>query len=301
MTIIPEEETIAVVNNKKISLAEFQGQLQLFQKKYRKFSSGDVQLKKLKKVVIKQLIENELIKQEAARKGIRVSDDEVESKVVTSLTPYAGAEMETFLQRNNVSKEEWIKQLRNFMVHKKLIEKEVLEKISITKREIETYKKDHRQDIIREKAFHVRNITLPTMDEAKTILFRLKRGGDFIRMIRENSISPDKAADGDLGYIQKGDLPPEMESAIFKLGFRNGRSPISEIVQSQDGFHLFVLLRYRNSTSLARLSQRDAKRIIKEIFIKQKSAESYSGWMTELKKRATVSIDQAMLASEEGF
>ncbi len=301
MTIIPEEETIAVVNNKKISLAEFQTSLQLFQKKYKKFSSGESQLKQLKDVVIKQLIEQELIRQEAARKGIKILEEELDSQVATSLTPYAGAEVEMFLQQREVSKEEWTEQLRDFLVQKKLIEKEVLEKIPITKREIETYRKEHRQDIVREKAYHVRNITLSTKKEAKKILRKLRSGQKFVNLIREHSISPDRAADGDLGYIQEGNLPPELEAAVFKLGFRSGRSPISGITQSQDGFHILVLLRYRSQTRLRQLGQRDAKALIKEIFIKQKRNKFYKDWMKGLKEKATISVDQAMLASEEGF
>jgi parvulin-like peptidyl-prolyl isomerase len=301
LTIIPEKETIAVVNNKKLSLAEFQKQLQLFQKKYRKFTTGDSHLKMIKAVVIKRLIDHELIKQEAARKGIGVSNEELESKAASLLNPYVGSDTESLLLQNEISRKDWKKWFKDFLLQKKIVEKEVLQKIPVTKREIDGYRKKHKQDIIFKKAYHVRNITLSTKDEAKAVLLQLERGKTFIDLVRKYSTSPDRTRDGDLGYIQRGDLPPELESAIFKSGFRSGESHISGIIQSQDGFHILIILGHRGQVRLRHLNQNEAKKIIKKIFIRQKSEQFYANWVKQLRAKATISIDQAMLASEEGF
>ena len=89
--IIPENETIAVVNNKKISLSKFQRRLQRFLLNYRPLlSANEERLNTIKEIVVHQLIEEELMLQEASRKGIRVSQEELETKEVEAITPFQG-------------------------------------------------------------------------------------------------------------------------------------------------------------------------------------------------------------------
>ena len=85
--IIPEEETIAVINNRKINLAEFQARLHSFLQHYRELIKTDEELlEEIKIIVINQLIDEELINQEASRKGIQVSEEELESIIAESMS-----------------------------------------------------------------------------------------------------------------------------------------------------------------------------------------------------------------------
>jgi hypothetical protein len=59
--IIPANETLAVVNNKRISLAQFQRRLNLFLKQYGQLLITDEkQLARIKDIVINRMIEEEL-------------------------------------------------------------------------------------------------------------------------------------------------------------------------------------------------------------------------------------------------
>jgi len=299
--IISEVESIAVVNNKKIQLTRFQNQLQLFLRQYGQFVADGDSLQQVKEAVINQIIEHELIVQEAARKGIKISGEELESQTTESFTPYEDANFEPFLAENHLTREVWTERFHFFLLRKKLVQKEVVDQIPVTKREIQSYLKKHKKDNIRGRAYHVSNITLSTRDAAEAVLLELKRGRKFVSLVRKLSISPDKDVDGDLGYIQRGELPEELESAVFDLGFNKGRKPISKIIHSQDGFHILKLRRYRKPIRLSQLSQREAKALVKQILIEQKQQEAYLKWLAKLRQKASISIDQAVLASEEGF
>jgi parvulin-like peptidyl-prolyl isomerase len=298
-SIVPEEETIAIVNNKKISLAAFHAKLHSVLNRYRQLILTDEkQLSEIKEIVIEQLVDEELLNQEASRKGIRVSDEEMEPIVAESLTPYEGAGFDTQLKKINMTKTEWKERLRKQLLVRKLIEEEVIRKIPITKREIRSYYQKHQRELVIPEGFKIRNITLSSNEEASAIRSQIRRGKNFIKLIREHSISPDKARDGDLGYIERGDLPLEMERVIFKLGFRKFRSSLSQPIHSQDGYHIFRLEKYRRKR---RLSLSAAKSRIKKILIEQKEDEYYARWLEKLKKNATISIDREMLNREEGF
>ena len=67
-----------------------------------------------------------------------------------------------------------------------------------------------------EEEIHARHILLPTEDEAKAALARVKAGEDFAKVATE--LSKDPAGDGgDLGWFTKDRMVPEFADAAFKL------------------------------------------------------------------------------------
>ncbi len=297
--IIPEEETIATVNNKKISLALFHAQLYSFLNHYRNLVITDEkELVAVKEIVINQLIDEELIAQEAARKGIRVLEEEINAIVAESSTPYEGTIFKGNIKEGSLSETEWKNKLQQHLIQKKLVQTEVIDKIPITKREIQSYYQKHKTELVIPSAIKVRNITLSTEEEAKAIRSKLLQGKDFVTLVRKHSISPDRDVDGDLGYIKKGDLPVEMESAIFSKKYPKFKRRITDVIHSQDGFHVLRLEKYRRNQ---RLSLANAKSRIKHLLIEQKWDEYYNRWLNSLREKATISIDQAMLSREQGF
>ena len=298
-SIITEEDFIAVVNNKKIPLSLFQSELNAFLQKYRKMIySDEKQLTTIKKLVIKQLIQNELIIQEANRKGIKVTPEELINITAESLAPYQTTSLSRVLKGGNFTENEWQDKLAKKLLIDKLIRQEVIEKIVVTKREIRSYYKNNKSEFNIPSAYRVRNITLSTQKEAETILTKIKKGHNFVSLVREYSISPDKSNDGDLSYIEKGDLPPELQKEIYKLGFKKYRKQISTVTESQDGYHIFKLLDYRKKRTL---SQSKATSMVKEKLIHLKHDEAFRLWISKLKQNAKIDIDEEMLNAEQGY
>jgi parvulin-like peptidyl-prolyl isomerase len=298
-TVIQENDTIAIVNNKRISLTTFQRRLSAFLKQYGYLAiDGRQQLTKVKEIVMNQLVDEELMTQEASRRGIRFSAAEVETELQKSLSENPYDTLRFHLNDTGEGEEEWILRLRQHLLFRKLIWQEVLEKIPITKREISSYYDDHRQDFIVPPSIRVRNITLTTQAEAVAIRSMLQRGVDFSQLVREHSISPDKNSDGDLGYITRGELPLEMETEIFPPDVRRRSQFISDIIRSQDGFHILKMEGYRHQTQM---TLDEARPLIKQILLEKKRDEAYQKWLLKLRQSASISIDQAMLTREEGF
>jgi peptidyl-prolyl cis-trans isomerase C len=80
---------------------------------------------------------------------------------------------------------------------------------------------------------HARHILVPTEDEAKKALARVKGGEDFAKVA--NEVSKDTGGDGgDLGWFTKDRMVPEFSDAAFKL--KEGE--ISDPVKTQFGWHV---------------------------------------------------------------
>lgn len=294
--LILEDETIAVVNSKKLHLKDFQKRLQVFIESYGiPIQKGDKKLSQIKDIVINQMIEEEVLIQEAARKGVMITEKELQSEVEAALSPYPQAGFERLLQQKGKSREEWVERLEFTLLTKKLINQEVTPNIPVTKREIRSYYKENRKSLIQPRAIRVMNLTISNQSEAKSLRKMIRRGKRFDDLVQKYSISPDRDAGGDLGFIERGELPLEMENAIFNLSWKNR---VSKVVHSQDGFHIFYYMKYRPQK---RLKLNAATPLIKEKLIKSKENEAYQAWLGQLKSRATIQIDQKMLQSEEGF
>src|ERR1700677_2587460 len=83
---------------------------------------------------------------------------------------------------------------------------------------------------------HARHILLPTEDEAKKALARVKGGEDFAKVATELSKDP-SGNGGDLGWFTKDRMVPEFSDAAFKL--KEGE--ISEPVKTQFGWHIIKI------------------------------------------------------------
>jgi peptidyl-prolyl cis-trans isomerase C len=90
---------------------------------------------------------------------------------------------------------------------------------------------------------HARHILLPTEDEAKAALARIKAGEDFAKVATE--LSKDPAGDGgDLGWFSKDRMVPEFADAAFKL--QPGQ--VSDPVKTQFGWHIIKVEEKRMRT-----------------------------------------------------
>ena len=84
-----------------------------------------------------------------------------------------------------------------------------------------------------QQEIHARHILLPTEDEAKKALARVKGGEDFAKVATELSKDP-SGEGGDLGWFTKDRMVPEFSEAAFKL--KEGE--ISDPVKTQFGWHI---------------------------------------------------------------
>ena len=87
-----------------------------------------------------------------------------------------------------------------------------------------------------QQEIHARHILLPTEEEAKKALARVKGGEDFAKVATELSKDP-SGNGGDLGWFTKDRMVPEFSDAAFKL--KEGE--ISDPVKTQFGWHIIKI------------------------------------------------------------
>ncbi len=124
--------------------------------------------------------------------------------------------------------------------------KDYTKKIEVTPKEIETYYQNDQEKFGQPKRVKVRHILIktdgkekdaldPAKKKAESIREEALKGKDFARLAKQYSEDPGtKDKGGDLGYIARGQVVPEFESAAFGLQVGG----ISAVVQTPFGFHI---------------------------------------------------------------
>jgi len=87
------------------------------------------------------------------------------------------------------------------------------------------------------------------LGNARRLFEQLRAGGNFTSLARQFSEAASAARGGDLGWIQEGQLPEELDAALAKM--RPGS--LSPPVRSLSGFHL-LLLRDERQSSLGEIT-----------------------------------------------
>ena len=110
-------------------------------------------------------------------------------------------------------------------------------KTAATDTEMRKLYDDSVKKVTPEKEVRARHILVETEEKAKEILQKLKAGGDFIALAKENSKDPGAATGGDLGYFTKAQMVPEFAEAAFKLE----KGQLSDPVKTQFGWHVIKI------------------------------------------------------------
>jgi parvulin-like peptidyl-prolyl isomerase len=112
---------------------------------------------------------------------------------------------------------------------------------------------------------HARHILVETEDEAKKVLERLQAGEDFSALAKELSKDTSNSENGgDLGWFPRGQMATEFEDAAFAL--EAGQT--SDVVQTSYGYHIINVL------------ERDANRALDETALEQKKSTALDDWLT---------------------
>jgi len=93
----------------------------------------------------------------------------------------------------------------------------------------------HRERYRKPEQVRVERIFTKQRDEADSARLRISRGEDFAKVAQSISRAPDAASGGQLGWVERGDLPSEFEGAIFRL--RAGE--MSPVITAEEGYLIF--------------------------------------------------------------
>ncbi|MBC7264690.1 MAG: peptidylprolyl isomerase [Chloroflexi bacterium] len=232
--------------------------------------------------VLDELIDNEIIRQEAARRQITVSPEEVQREIELQFgydanpptptpTPVTTAVAITPTPRPTetpVTREEFERRYQTTLAaiqkNTGLTESQFRALFEISLLTQKVREAIQSEVPTSEEQIHAYHILVETEEEAKVVLNRLQAGEDFAALAKELSKDTGSAEKGgDLGWFPKGVMVEPFEQAAFAL--QPGQ--ISEPVKSDFGYHIIKVV------------ERDPNRPLDPDMLETKQAEAWQKWL----------------------
>jgi peptidyl-prolyl cis-trans isomerase C len=170
---------------------------------------------------------------------------------------------------------------------RKLLAADALSGVEVTEAEVEQYYREHPDEFAAPETVTLRQILVPTSNEARDVRRRLGRDGkNFAVLAQTMSRAPEASAGGLMGTFSRGQLPPELERAAFALA----AGQISDVVSTPLGYHVLRL----DSRQPARASTlEEARPAIRTRLLETKSDRKMRDYGTGLLARAKVNHEAA--------
>jgi parvulin-like peptidyl-prolyl isomerase len=294
------DRIVAVVNNEVITLSEMNKAFEPYRERFAAGYRGEDQKKALdeaKASFLDRMVDNVLVEQEAKKTGIAVSDEEVEEALREIRAQHNLSEEDFFnlIAKEGMTPAEFKRSSREQLVRIKLIGRDIRSKVVVTEQEIGDYYAKHREEYEGKESVRIRQILLllPTgadsetkeklRAEAEAIHKQLLAGKPFEELCAKFSQGQGAEEGGDIGFIEKGTILPEVESAAFSLP--TGR--FSPVIESPVGFHIIQVTDRRGAGIKAIKNVRaEIKRKIENEKLEKKLEE----WLKELRKKSNVEI-----------
>ncbi|HUH67351.1 MAG TPA: peptidylprolyl isomerase, partial [Syntrophales bacterium] len=224
--------------------------------------------------------------------GISVSDAELSKAIAEIKESYAAdGGLDKVIAARNVDYGQWKQELKKRMILEKLIASEVNAKVQVREDEGRIYRREHRGPYAPERRVHVAQIVVREKEKADAILKRLMRGEDFGKVAREESIGPEAASGGELGFVSQGYMPEEIDAAIFSQ--KPGEA--GPVIRSPFGYHIFKII---EKEARARKGWDAIKEQVLADLRKKKEEQAYAEWLAILRSKAAIKINRDLLQKD---
>lgn len=244
--------------------------------------------KDLERSFLVQVIDRQLALAEADRLGVTVSPSEVESALQEYRRDYPAGAFEEMLRERGITLEPWRRELRQGLLMEKVVRQAAYAGVTVEEEEVAAYYREHQGDFDRPEQVRARQIVVGDEAEGQRILGLLRQGQSFAETARLHSLSPDGEQGGDLGFFARGEMPPEFDAVVFSLPV--GR--LSDLVQSEYGYHIFLVEERREALGLALDA---ARQEIRATLRAEKEELAHQQWLQQLRGRATIEVDWSLL------
>jgi len=249
------EEILVVVNGHIITRRVFQQAVeQGTAALYREFSGQelDSKLRTAREKTLQGLIDSYVLGDKAADLGVVISDDMMrlyveDVKKQNNFT--SDADFERALKGSlGVGLQAYMARARQEQLKQEVLRREVYSRIAVDEQELLAYYQEHRAEYQLPGRFRIRELVLArgtTPEEQKdtdaklaAIQGELKQGTAFETLVARDSVAPSRSTGGDLGWVDKGVLRPDLEQAA--MGLKPGQ--VSAPVKTDKDVYLVQLV-----------------------------------------------------------
>ena len=222
--------------------------------------------------VLERLIVEEIQMQRAARIGVQISDQMLNTAIssVAEQAGYAFEELPQVLAKDGVDYGEYRRDMRQQMTLEQLRQIEVTSRISVSPREIDQCLANLDDNVVVNSAYNLAHILISipesatgeqiaeAEEEANVVYSRLEDGAYFGQLAIRYSDSQTGLEGGDLGWREGSQLPTLFSDVVGDMSIGDFSKPIRAV----SGFHLVKILNLRGVNQKSEIEQNMVRHIL---------------------------------------
>jgi peptidyl-prolyl cis-trans isomerase SurA len=276
---------VAVVNGEMITLHELRMHTAAEMARQR-MDPKNPKAEEVQKEILDALINDILLRQEARRFKVSVSDAEVRVEVNNAIarTGRTPGQFEADLKAQGITMEMYNERMRNNLLRMRMSTFMVDRKVFVTPEEVADFF-DKNPDMFQgERTADFSVIMLPERVDAQGIYRQIRAGTlSFEDAARRHSAEPNAQDGGLVRGVPYDRLPPEMQKLLSSLS----DGGISQLLRTAGGFYVFR----RDAINEAKpLTFQEARPYIEEILLAPLREERAKEYVGQLRSRAVIDI-----------
>ena len=248
---------------------------------------GTAQYDQLKASIVNYLVQNEVIKQQAADMNVSVTQKQLDERV-KQITQQVGGQtkLDALLKKQGVTMEQLKTQLEAQMLQD-AVRTKVGDNAKVTPEQIQAYYNDpkNKSQFVVPDSIEARHVLVNTKAEAQKVQRLLtadNSDANWNKVAKQYSIDPgSKDKGGSLGSFPKGRMVPEFEKVAFSIK----PGTVSAPVKSQFGWHVIEVTKKTPGSSK---TFAEAKPMIEQSLKSQLQAKAWETWLADGEKKAGI-------------
>lgn len=309
------EEIVARINNDIITRSEYERNRDELRNEIKQANvpNPDQVFAEKDKDTLKQIIDQKLLIQKGKDLGITADAELI--KRMDEIRKNAGLnsmeDLEKAAEQQGVNYEEWKQNLRDQIVTRQVIQREVGQKLQVTQEELQAYYEKHKQEFAQPEQVRLSEILIPTETpapdstpekpnmiqmpddqvaaqkaKAEAVLADLKSGKSFEEEAKKYSGGPTAAQGGDLGLFKRGVMAKELEDKTFD---QMKQGDVSDVLRTKQGF---VILKVTEHAKPGVPPLKDVEEQVQEGVYYEKLQPALRAYLTKLREDAFIDIKE---------
>lgn len=242
---------------------------------------------------VTSLINTRLLYEKAVASGVKATAEEVETEMEALSKNFASdAEMNAALARQFLDRDSLKQNLEQDLTRAKYLNT-FSQGITVSPEEITKYYAENpsmfaHPDLIRASHILLLSEESPELDaqvkeRAENLLERAKKGEDFAKLAKENSVDSSASGGGDIGYAAKEALDPDFADPVFSMSVGEVR-----LIKSRYGYHV-IKLTDKKAEGVAVLD--DIREDLTSVLKQEKAQVELANLVNQLQKEADIKIE----------
>lgn len=282
----------ATVNNTAISFYALDQAFRNFLSQYdsKTLSSWDEKTFDLiRRLVLENLINNELLYQEAQARRIRVSSRDIEAEIEKIRAQFPSeSEFRRYLEYQGLTVSALRESIRRELMIQKLTESLVVD-LPIPDEEVAKYYEEHQDLFTTPAQYRLLRMTFLTKEDAEKALRRLYLGEDFAKVAREVSLDEAAQKGGDIGWVSETLLPQAAREVLEKV--KEDPRNVTPPIQVENTYVVYRVLEWKPRETKP---FEEVKDTIRQYLLAEQRRVKTDHLLAELRKKSTITISEAL-------